>query len=482
MDSETRHATGLPTDRPATATLAQFAADLSYDRLPGEVQQRMQELLVDYFRVGCAGTDTPWLEKLNAAMRPLGGSPDASILFSDQRADPVRAAYLNGVIAGSLEWDDTHVGAMLHPGVTVWPAALAVGELTGASGKEVIAAAAAGYEVMIRIGLSVQPSHFRRGFQSTATCGVFGATTAAAKLLGLDAKGIRDALGIAASYAGGITQFFVSGSEVKRLHAGKASAAGVEAALFAHSGLTGPHDAIEGVQGFARALADEFNPAQIHQGLGEHFHIMRLQMKPHAVSARILAAIESTAELVYQGVRPEEVERATVGVPKVIIGRLTGNALQDLQQSQMNVPFAVAMTLHLAAGRPKPLVLSVEDFEASLKDTDIRALTDRIACEPDAEIESASTTEYVAARVTLHMRDGTTRSHITPVPAGSAERPMMFDDIASRFRVVTEGLIPGEALSDWLSLVRHPDRIASAADLMTLRIAGPAPARAEERA
>ncbi len=431
----------------------------------------MQALLVDYFRVGSAGTSSDWLAKLQSALLPLGGTPSASILYSDQRADPVRAAYVNGVIAGSLEWDDTHVGAMLHPGVTVWPAALAIGEMVGADGPKLIAAAAAGYEAMIRIGLSVQPSHFRRGFQSTATCGVFGAAVASAKLLGLDAKGIRDALGIASSYAGGVTQFFVSGSEVKRLHAGKASAAGVEAALFAHSGLTGPHDAIEGQQGFARALADAFDPSQIHSDLGSRFHIMRLQMKPHAVSARILAAIEATAELVYGGVRPEDVDRATVGVPKVIIGRLTGNALKDLQQAQMNVPFAVAMTLHLAGARAKPLVLSVDDFDASLQDSSIRSLTERITCELDDDIERASTTEYVAARVILHLRDGSRRVHDVLQPAGCAERPMLFDDIAARFRVVTEGEIPEDELTEWLSLVRQPQRIGSARELMTLRIA-----------
>lgn len=455
---------------PASEVLAQFAANLSYDSLPGDVRQRMQALLTDYFRVGTAGVATPWLDKLNAAFSPLGGAEISSILYSDRRTDPSRAAYINGVIAGSLEWDDTHVGAMLHPGVTVWPAALSIGEMTNATGPELIAAAAAGYEVMIRIGLSVQPSHFARGFQSTATCGVFGAAVAAAKLLGLDAKGIRDAIGIAGSYAGGITQFFISGSEVKRLHAGKASAAGVEAALFAHAGLSGPHDAVEGLQGFASAFANEFNPSRIEDGLGTHFHIMRLQMKPHAVSARILAAIEATEALVADGARPADVARIVIGVPKVVMGRLTGNALRDLQQAQMSLPFAVAMTMHLAGTRPKPLVFAVEDFGSSLKDRGIRDLAERAVCEIDPEIEAASTTEYVAAKVTLHMRDGSVRTHSILQPQGSAERPMSFEDIAARFRVVARGRIDGDALEAWFDRVRAPETVASVRDLTGLRI------------
>ena len=168
---------------------------------------------------------------------------------------------MNGVIDGSLDWNDTHVGAMLHPGVVVWPAALAAAEMTAASGEQATAAVVAGYETVIALGLSVQPGHFHRGLQATATCGTFGAAVAAAKLFDLNVAGVRNALGIAASYASGIAQFYRSGSNVKRLHAGKAAAAGVEAALLARAGLGGPHDAIEGEQGFAHAFTDTFDPA-----------------------------------------------------------------------------------------------------------------------------------------------------------------------------------------------------------------------------
>src|SRR5690606_39164031 len=108
--------------------------------------------------------------------------------------------------------------------------------------------------VAIRIGMSVQPDHSLRGFQGTPTCGVFGAAIAAGRLLGLDADGLQNALGLAASYSSGLSQFFVSGSDVKRLHAGKAAAQGLEAALLAQAGLSGPPDAIEGAQGFGQAV------------------------------------------------------------------------------------------------------------------------------------------------------------------------------------------------------------------------------------
>lgn len=126
---------------PATQRLAEFTAALRCSDLPAPVRAQMGVLLIDFFRVAAVGAGTPWVARLKNALPALDGAPLAAVLYSDQRADPVRAAYLNGVIAGSLDWDDMHVGAMLHPGVVVWPAVLAAGELTQADGKSLTAAA-----------------------------------------------------------------------------------------------------------------------------------------------------------------------------------------------------------------------------------------------------------------------------------------------------------------------------------------------------
>lgn len=457
---------------PATQRLAQFAAALRYHDLPAAVRTQMGVLLIDFFRVAAVGASAPWVARARSALAPLGGAPLAAVLYSDERTDPVRAAYLNGVIAGSLDWDDTHVGAMLHPGVVVWPTVLAVGEMTHADGRSLAAAAVAGYEIMIRVGLSVQPSHFRRGFQSTPTCGVFGAAAAAAKLLELGVAGTRDALGIAASYAGGITQFFISGSEVKRLHAGKAAASGVEAALLAHAGLTGPRDAIEGEQGFARAFADGLDTRVIEDGLGTIFRIADLTLKPHAGSARLQAAVEAACELSRQGVTAAEIAAVEVGIPAVIEGRLTNNDPVELQQAQMSVPFAVAMALTLAPGRGWPPVLTLDDFAQSLSDARVRDLSRRTVCVRDAEVERATTTEYVPARVTLRLNDGERREHAVWLPPGSPKRPLTADEISARFHAVVAPLVArGTDLEAWLAQARSLESLARVQDLMNLRSA-----------
>lgn len=454
---------------PATQRLAEFIAGLHCDDLPPTVREQIGVLLIDFFRVAAVGAGAPWVAKFRSALAPLGGAALAAVLFSDERADPVRAAYLNGVISGSLDWDDTHVGAMLHPGVVVWPAALAIGEMQRADGRAVVAAVAAGYETMIRMGLSVQPSHFRRGFQSTPTCGVFGAAAAAAKLLGLDVDGTRDALGIAASYAGGITQFYLSGSDVKRLHAGKASAAGVEAALLAQAGLSGPRDAIEGEQGFARAFADAFDGRMIEEGLGTSFRIADLTLKPHAGSARLQAAVEAACEISRQGAALSQIDTIEIGIPAVIEGRLTNNDPVELQQAQMSVPFAVAMALVLAPQRAWPPVLTLDDFERSLGDDRVRGLSRRTVCVRDADVERATTTEYVPARVTVRLAGGRSLEQAVWLPQGSPRRPLTADEISARFRAVVTPLIAPADLDAWLARARNPEALAGVHELLELR-------------
>src|SRR3984957_15350205 len=181
---------------------------------------------------------------------------------------------------------------------------------------------------MIRIGLSIQPSHFGRGFQSTATCGGFGAAVAAARLAFNGAKAadhkIASSIGLVASFSGGLTQFYQSGSTVKRIHAARAAENGVTAALLVAQGFSGPTDIIEGSNGFARAYADAFEPATITGNLGSTYLLDGVTVKGHAASARVQAAIEGVLHLGREHrVAAADIADLYVGIPAVILGRLT---------------------------------------------------------------------------------------------------------------------------------------------------------------
>src|SRR6266700_1102689 len=174
-----------------TRALAAFAAHLDPATLPAEVRQKVGWLLLDYLRVASIGARLPWSDWARNYVGLVGGTGSSHVLFSSQALDPQHATFLNVTFGSSFDADDTHVGAMLHPGVAVWSAALAIGEHIGAAGPEVLAAVVAGYETIIRIGLAMQPGHFKRGFQSTGTCDVFGTAAAAGRLLfrGQDFRG-----------------------------------------------------------------------------------------------------------------------------------------------------------------------------------------------------------------------------------------------------------------------------------------------------
>src|SRR5260370_15066814 len=189
-----------------TQALASFAAGLDPAALPDDVRRKLGWLLLDYLRVCSIGARLPWSDWARGYVDLVGKPGGSHVLYSSHMLNPQHATFMNVTFGSSFDGDDTHVGAMLHPGVAVWSAALAVAEHVNASGSEIMAAVAAGYETAIRIGLALQPGHFRRGFQSTGTCDVFGTAAAAGRRPfrenNADRK-ILDALGLPAAIPAG---------------------------------------------------------------------------------------------------------------------------------------------------------------------------------------------------------------------------------------------------------------------------------------
>ena len=198
---------------PPTRQLADFAADLDYDRLPPAVVDRAKYFFLDYLGVAVRGSLSESSLPVYALSNGLGAGGAATLLGRGEQAAFPYAALANGTAAHSLELDDTHQGGSIHLGVSVFSAALAVAEHLGASGPAFLTAGVAGFEVAARLAMAVRPAdHYARGFHPTATCGTFGATVAAATLLGLDAAQCASALGIAGSQAAGSMEFLADGA------------------------------------------------------------------------------------------------------------------------------------------------------------------------------------------------------------------------------------------------------------------------------
>src|ERR1700758_1924034 len=226
-----------------TETLAAYVADLKFDDIPPQVLERAKVLTLDFLgsaiRARREAESTPSLVKMLEALK-LDGNGEATVFGDDKTWTPAVAALLNGALGHSLDFDDTHADSSLHASAPVVPAAFAVGEIVGASGKDVLTAIVAGYEVCCRLGNAVDPtSHYARGFHPTATAGTFGAAAAAGKLCGLTTTQLVSAVVGAGSQAAGSLQFLVNGAWNKRFQVGAAAMNGVVAATLARENFRG---------------------------------------------------------------------------------------------------------------------------------------------------------------------------------------------------------------------------------------------------
>jgi 2-methylcitrate dehydratase PrpD len=452
----------VTSNRGATRALAEFAATLDPKTLPQDVRRKLGFLLLDFLRVTSFGARLPWSKWARHYAGIVGRAGASHVLFSAETLNPQHATFLNVSFGSSYDADDTHVGAMLHPGVAVWSAALATAEHVGASGTEMLAAVVAGYETIIRIGLSMQPGHFRRGFQSTGTCDVFGTAAAAGRLLfrrADAARKITEAIGLAGSYPSGVAQFYYSGSSGKRIQAAHSAQCGVAAALLTQSGFSGPPDILEGAGGFARAYGDGWNAAVIESGLGLRFHLMDVLTKSHAAAARVAAGIDGMLALRLQhGFAATDIAKIALGIPRIIEGRLTNKHPVDLQAAQMSLPFSVAVAAQVPLKDHVP-DLTVIDFEAGLSDQAVHALEERTTIALDDEVEAASNDLSTAARVSVTLNDGRALSMLVAAPKGSPAKPFSDAEQEERFTRELTTRIPAQSCAEIIAMARNLDRL-----------------------
>ena len=237
-------------DGVATTDLAEFALGLSVDDIPAEVVEAAKLHVLDTLGCGLAAAATGVGTAARDAADPHGGP--ASVIGSLVRGSAAEAALANGALCHALDFDDTHAGAIAHVGTVMVPAGLAAAQVARADGATLVAALVAGSELTIRVGAATSAGFHRRGFHPTSVAGVFGATVAAARLLGLSWAQAANALGIAGSFAGGIFEYLADGSSTKPLHAGWAAHGGVLAAQIARHGGTGPASVLDGRYGAVR--------------------------------------------------------------------------------------------------------------------------------------------------------------------------------------------------------------------------------------
>ncbi|MBX6374453.1 MAG: MmgE/PrpD family protein [Acetobacteraceae bacterium] len=464
---------------PVTRELAAFVAGLQADRLSPELRERTRFLVLDLVGNIVRGRhDAESTAPLLAAARALGFGAGSSAVFGDSaRYTPAGAALLNGALAHSLDFDDTHAAGSLHPGAPVIPAALAAAEMAGADGRTVLAGIVAGYEVTCRLALALPAGdHYDRGYHPTATCGAFGAAAAAARVFGLDAERVEHAFGIALSQAAGSLQFLANGAWTKRFQVGWSATNGLVAATLAREGFRGASEALEGKAGFLRAYAPNPVPERALQGLGSEWELMNTAVKPYPSCryghASVDAALALRAE---HGLKAEEIEAVTVGLPAK--GMLLIGAPLDYKRNPQNVvdgqfsgPFVVACAL--ARGH------FGWDSYAWLQDADIRRLMALTVCEQDPEIE-AEFPANMSGKVTLRARGGQEFVRKVVVPKGEPANFLTEAELRAKFHGLCDAVLGKERAAQLADAVLGLERAADVngmmrlgAPLMAARLAG----------
>ncbi|ALP68579.1 MmgE/PrpD family protein [Paraburkholderia caribensis] len=419
-----------------TTQLAEYAVAQMAEELPPEIANAAKRALIDWFAALFPGTKVdPALTLLRSHSRELGRG-DASLPGLRSTAFGGTAAWINGSASHAVEFDDIFRDAIYHPGCPTIAAALAVAEERSVSGEKLLRAITAGYEVSTRIGVAVQPSHYKF-FHTTGTVGCFGAAIASSTLCSQDQLAVAHALATSATFAAGLQQAFRSDAMTKALHAGHAAWVGVVAAQGAASGLTGALDILEGPAGFGAAMAQNANWSNVVSGLGERFNIASVTVKNHGCCGHTFAPIDALLALRKSHCFTiDQIESIDLRTYQVAIDVAGNPDPKSAFECKFSIPFVVAQAAKFGAVR-------LAAFEHDrINDRDVRSLMKRVAVVADPELTS-SFPNARAAKIEVRLKDGQCLRHFQPYRVGDPEQPLSDSQLSDKFIELASPVIGG---------------------------------------
>jgi len=437
--------------------LAQFCVQTRFDDLPPALVSQAKRHILDTFGAALAGAGSEVARQAQAVFADEPG--DTPVWGTDRRTGAAQAAILNGIAAHALELDDT--GGCDHSGAVVLPAVMAAVSMTSqpVNGREFITAVVIGYEIARRVleACGSYCAHNGAGWHSTATCGVFGAAAATARILGLDTAQTVSALGIAGSFSGGLWAFIHDGSQSKKLHSGRAAEGGLLAARFAQRGISGPTRLFEDVWGgFLKTLAGAAAvPEALDKDLGIVWKLARCSIKPYAACRGTHSAIDALGLLLTQlEVGAEQIEDIQVTLCGFLQDMCGGQDVASLAAAQMSLRYALAVRLVLGHCR-----LEAYD-EGPRSDRRIAHWVSRIRLEVDPTLS-----EDGEPIVSVRTRDGRQASLCVEVPLGAPGNPLSDAALEEKFFSLARRAITQQQAQALLARLRRMETLESTADL-----------------
>ncbi|PKQ10758.1 MAG: MmgE/PrpD family protein [Alphaproteobacteria bacterium HGW-Alphaproteobacteria-1] len=413
--------------------LARFAETLRYEDIPEAVLDRARIHILDGLGLAIASTTFPFAAPAFSAVEELsGGDRGCSVIGRAFRASPRDAAMANGILVHGLDYDDTHLQAIVHPTAAVLPTVLAVAEQRNLSGREALAAFCIGMEAAIRLGAAVKGGFHHTGFHATGVLAHFSSALAAGRLMGATAHDHVFALGISASTASGVQVFLEEGAWTKRLHPGWAAAGGITAATLARHGFVGPTRALEGRFGLfdthLHEYAKDVEMSYLTDDLGTKWMMEDTALKPYPVCHFIHGAADAALEL-RDRVKGDTIEKIEILLPEDTL-KIVAEPIEHKRhakneyEAKFSAPFVIASTL--LKGR-----FGLPDLtDEAIADPETQALAQRCSCRADPDSQFP---EYFSGGVIVRLADGRELSAHIPVNSGAGERKMSLEETTDKF-------------------------------------------------
>lgn len=445
-----------------TAKLAAHASNLRYEDIPREVIEKAKDCILDQLGVELVGSTLEWNKIAYRYVLEMEGKGEGTIVNYGTRAPILDVAFVNATFGQGCELDDVGFGAGGHLSAATVPVGLALSEKEHVNGKEFLSAIVAGCDVMYRLLLAVRPSSGKRGFHSHGIGGPFGAMIVASRLLRLTDGQALHAFGIAGSHSAGTMEYDQTGGEVKRVHAGIAARGGIQSAMLARLGLTGPPTIIEGKRGFCRVFADQYDMGVITKDLGTDFKIMRVWFKMYPCVATVQGVIDTLAKLVEQHkFRPDDVEEIQVGISETSLSH--GGAIyepNDVASAQFSLPFSLALRL-----LKNDNDLSLYMDPTLWTDPKVLAMAKKVKSYADPQ---ARGDQNYNTTMEVKLVNGKSIKAFQEYPPGSPLNPVSRDELRNKFRKLAGAVLPDNRIEEVIETVDHFDKLDDASKLVPL--------------
>jgi 2-methylcitrate dehydratase PrpD len=435
--------------------LAARFAGLKLDQIEAPSRAAVKRLLMDYLGVALAGSQSESGRIARRFAKEHGAKPQARLIGDNARVDITTAAFANAISSHSIELDDIDVLALFHFSPPVYSAALAAAEYAGANGKQLLTALAAGCEMMERASKATNPSLRNRGFHTTPTCGVFGATVAAGKLLKLSKEKLVSALGMAGAQASGLMEMY-GPSMQKRFNPGPTARNGVTAARMAQLGFTGADTIFEGERGFLKTFSDATEPGALGENLKGPYELL-IEFKPYSCARPIHNAIDCALDVRAQGVKADDVEKIHFDRHPDWARYHQNPAPRTYHEAQVSLPFSVAVALI----EGKALLKQYSD--RNIRNPQVKRLMEATSISEDASLPRG-----VSCKMTVILRDGRALASQVDYPKGSIQNAMSEEEMRAKFDSLAGPVIGPKRAASLAEQVFDLEKVRDVSELMKL--------------